>query len=195
MNGTMPATVNSSDGSGEISEALGTTVCPRWAKCSRNRRRISAVCIRGYSGLLCVVTPASGAVRSVLGSVGAAAERLDGTARGKRRVEAGAGPQLALPLGHRLAHVGPELADRLGEVAQRIGERCGDTARGHLLRGARQLAHHEGTDRDALDRPEQPAHQAARREDRRARRAALSRWAAWAMTWPSRFFLAAPVSA
>ena len=29
MNGTMPATVNSSDGSGETSEALGTTVCPR----------------------------------------------------------------------------------------------------------------------------------------------------------------------
>src|SRR3712207_7455233 len=41
MNGTMPATVNSRDGSGETSEALGTTVCPRVAKCSRKRRRIS----------------------------------------------------------------------------------------------------------------------------------------------------------
>src|SRR3712207_9536252 len=45
MNGTMPATVNSRDGSGETSEALGTTVCPRLAKCSRKRRRISAVCM------------------------------------------------------------------------------------------------------------------------------------------------------
>src|SRR4051794_41390906 len=51
MNGTIPATVNSSEGSGDTNEALGTTVWPRSAKCSRKRRRISAVCIRLYFNL------------------------------------------------------------------------------------------------------------------------------------------------
>ena len=43
MNGTIPATVNSRDGSGLTSEALGTTVCPRSAKNRSQRCLISAV--------------------------------------------------------------------------------------------------------------------------------------------------------
>ena len=45
MNGTMPAIVNMVEGSGEISEALGTTSWPREAKKFSQRRRISAVCM------------------------------------------------------------------------------------------------------------------------------------------------------
>ena len=41
----MPATVNSSDGSSLTSEAEGTTVWPRFAKKSSQRRWISAVCM------------------------------------------------------------------------------------------------------------------------------------------------------
>ena len=44
MNGTMPATVNSSAGSSLTSEAEGTTVCPRSPKKVSQRRWISAVC-------------------------------------------------------------------------------------------------------------------------------------------------------
>ena len=89
------------------------------------------------------------------------------------------------------AHVGTEVADGVGQVAQRLGDRAGDTAGGHLLGGAGELAHDQDTDRDAHGEPEQPAHQAARRAARRARRASLSRCAASATAWPSRFFLVA----
>src|SRR5688500_2238747 len=103
MNGTMPATVNSSDGSGETSEALGTTVCPRSAKCSRNRRRISAVCIR--STQFCGAGAGAGQLMgtgrgSVVGGVGAVpAGQPDLVARGERCVQAGACAQLRLALG------------------------------------------------------------------------------------------------
>ena len=45
LNGTMPATVNSSVGSSLISEADGTTVWPVFSKWPRKRRRISWVCM------------------------------------------------------------------------------------------------------------------------------------------------------
>jgi hypothetical protein len=48
MNGTMPATVNSSVGSSETSEALGTTVWPRSPKKFSQRLWMSAV----YKGVL-----------------------------------------------------------------------------------------------------------------------------------------------
>lgn len=44
-NGTIPATVKSSDGSSLTREADGTTVWPRCAKKSSQRRWISAVCM------------------------------------------------------------------------------------------------------------------------------------------------------
>src|SRR5689334_16066938 len=107
MKGTMPATVNSSDGSGDTSEALGTTVCPRSAKCSRKRRRISAVCIGLYSlGAATGVLPRPG-WEGLLGGVGAAAGRqLHLVAGGQRRVEPGARPQLGLAVGGGGPHVG-----------------------------------------------------------------------------------------
>src|SRR5674536_201372 len=43
LNGTIPALTSSSVGSSAIRDADGTTVCPRVAKWSRKRRRISAV--------------------------------------------------------------------------------------------------------------------------------------------------------
>ena len=43
MNGTMPATVNSSDGSGDTNDAEGTTACPWDSKYSSQRLLISAV--------------------------------------------------------------------------------------------------------------------------------------------------------
>ena len=106
MNGTMPATVNSSDGSGEISEALGTTVCPRWAKCSRKRRRISAVCIRVYSVLR--GRSRSGLLgrrrRSGVGCVGGVRAATPGQLRPGRRWAAarpGRCPRAAPPPGRR----------------------------------------------------------------------------------------------
>src|SRR4051812_26726034 len=181
MNGTMPATVNSSDGSGDTSDALGTTVCPRWAKCSRKRRRISAVCIstrrlggKGVPGVL-------------LGGVRAAALVAG---RRERRIESGAGPQLHLPLGRGGPDVGAEVADGVREVAQSLDELRGDALRGQLLGRGGELADDQDADGDAHGEPEQPAHQAAsppRRSARRWRRATLSRAAASAMAWPSRF--------
>src|SRR4029450_6739866 len=120
MNGTMPATVNSSDGAGEISDALGTTVCPRWAKCSRKRRRISAVCM-SYS-VLRGNRPGAGRSGSVVGGGRAAVQRLGDASGGERGVEPGARTQLVLALGHRVAHVGTEVTDGVGEVAQCLGD-------------------------------------------------------------------------
>jgi hypothetical protein len=60
-NGTMPATVKSSDGSSETSEADGTTVWPRAAKKSSQRWRISAVCMVPFWFLGMVERPAPGA--------------------------------------------------------------------------------------------------------------------------------------
>src|SRR4051794_16022823 len=146
MNGTMPATVNSSDGSGEISEALGTTVWSRAAKCSRKRRRISAVCM--VSTRVGWAWAREG--RSVLGGVRTAPDgQPDLVPRGQRGVQAGAGPQFGLALGGRGTDVGPEGADGLGQVAQRLGDRAGDAAGGQLLGGAGELADDEGTDGDA----------------------------------------------
>src|SRR3954454_21776815 len=118
MNGTIPATVNSSEGSGDTSEALGATVWPRSAKCSRKRRRISAVCMRLYfisAGLR--PGPCSGrAPGSVIGGVGTATDgQLDLPAGGQGGVEAGAGAQLGLALGGGGTDVGAEVTDRLGE--------------------------------------------------------------------------------
>src|SRR5215211_6959243 len=116
MNGTMPATVNSSEGSGETSEALGTTVWPRWAKCSRKRRRISEVCIRastrscGLSGLSAPGGLLGGAWGGRGGRVAASLRQLQLAAVGQRGVQAGAGAQLGLPLGGRGPDVGAELA-------------------------------------------------------------------------------------
>src|SRR3954447_9005988 len=102
MNGTMPATVNSRDGSGDTSEALGTTVCPRWAKCSRKRRRISAVCIGLYSVGRARPGERVAVERSGVGGVRPPARgQLDLVPGGQRRVEAGAVAQLGLPLGGR----------------------------------------------------------------------------------------------
>src|SRR5215210_3547133 len=185
MKGTIPATVNSSDGSGETSDALGTTVCPRWAKCSRKRRRISAVCMstRRLGG--------KGCPEALLGGV-RAATLVAG--RGQRSVEAGAGPQLQLPLGGGGPDVGAEVADGVGEVAQPVDQLGGDALRGQLLGRRGELADDEDPDGDAHGEPEEAAHQAAsspRRRARRWRRAALSRAVASAIAWPSRFFLAA----
>src|SRR6187402_1965025 len=120
MKGTMPATVNSSDGSGEISEALGTTVWPRSAKCSRNRRRISAVCmyLLGSAGPAPEHGQLMGTGRgSVVGDVGAVpAGQPDLVARRERGVQAGARAQLGLALGRGGTDVGPEVTDRLREV-------------------------------------------------------------------------------
>src|SRR3954470_21783301 len=122
MNGTMPATVNSRDGSGEISEALGTTVCPRWAKCSRKRRRISAVCMRSLTR---VGWGRGGPGRSQVGGVGTVAGGQPHlVARGQRGVQAGAGTQLGLALGGRGADVGAERADGVGQVAEGLGDRA-----------------------------------------------------------------------
>src|SRR4051812_15464706 len=130
MNGTMPATVNSSDGSGEISEALGTTVWPRAAKCSRNRRRISAVCmyLLGSAGRRrSVVSSWPPARGSVVGGVGAVpAGQPDLVTRGERCVQAGARAELRLTLGRGGADVGSEVTDRLGEVAEAVGDRPAD---------------------------------------------------------------------
>src|SRR3954452_23423789 len=151
MKGTMPATVNSSDGSGEISEALGTTVCPRWAKCSRKRRRISAVCIfriysvlrgrttgrsagGGYLGEECRPGSGVGRVRTV-----AAAGQLHLVAGREGGVETGARAEFALPLGGRSADVGAELADRVCEVAQALGDGPGDPGGGQLVGSGAQL--------------------------------------------------------
>src|SRR4051812_13695922 len=132
MNGTMPATVNSSDGSGEISEALGTTVCPRWAKCSRKRRRLSAGCVvstRVGWGL----GPRG---RSVLGGVRAVPGRQAHlVARGQRGVQPRAGAQFGLALRGRRPDVGAERADRVGEVTQGFADGAGDPARRQLLGG------------------------------------------------------------
>src|SRR5688572_17121802 len=112
MNGTMPATVNSSDGSGEISEALGTTVCPRWAKCSRNRRRISAVCMV-RSTQFCGAGRVSGARPgrgSGIGVMRAAPDgQLDLVAGRQRRVQPGARAQLGLTFGRGRTDVGAEV--------------------------------------------------------------------------------------
>src|SRR5690625_3077289 len=48
MNGTIPATVNNSDGSGETSDAEGTTVGSCFSKKAVQRRAISCVCITVY---------------------------------------------------------------------------------------------------------------------------------------------------
>src|SRR3954452_15255974 len=109
MNGTIPAAVNSSEGSGDTSEALGTTVWPRSAKCSRKRRRISAVCIRLYFNLRQVTGraadrarvscrrpdqwSAASAVRGVAAGEGGQGELV---ASRQRCVEAGARAQLGL---------------------------------------------------------------------------------------------------
>src|SRR6476469_3990698 len=118
MNGTIPATVNSSDGSGETSDALGTTVCPRCAKCSRNRRRISAVCmyLLGSAGpareLVSSETPAGGQGSSGSGGVGAVpAGQPDVVSRRERCVQARAGAQFRLALGRGCPDVGTELPD------------------------------------------------------------------------------------
>ena len=79
---------------------------------------------------------------------------------------------------------------RRGRAAPRRS--TGRCRRGVIFSAARaQLADDEHADGDAHGQPEQPAHQAARRAARRARRASLSRCAASASAWPSRFFLAA----
>src|SRR3954454_14081905 len=123
MNGTIPATVNSSEGSGDTNEALGTTVWPRSAKCSRKRRRISAVCIRLYFNLRLIkgvvgptaaVSPGSlSAGRSAFGRVPAGERRgqrelLPGR---QRCVQTGTHPQLGLPLRGGGPDVGAEVAD------------------------------------------------------------------------------------
>src|SRR4051794_28918004 len=107
MNGTIPATVNSSEGSGDTSEALGTTVWPRSAKCSRKRRRISAVCIRLYFVSARARVSVAGNARGLLrGAVRAAAGQREPLAGGQgerpphgyRRVEAGRGTEFDLAL-------------------------------------------------------------------------------------------------
>src|SRR3954454_5027375 len=136
MNGTMPATVNSREGSGDTSDALGTTVWPRSAKCSRKRRRISAVCIRLYFNLRqfdggCRQEGARGGPRDQLS---AASSVVGGMAAGEgelgpgrqRCVEPGARAQLRLALGRGGADVGTEVADGLGQLAQAVGERAQD---------------------------------------------------------------------
>src|SRR5690242_20191452 len=129
MNGTMPATVNNSEGSGDTSEALGTTVCPRSAKCSRKRRRISAVCISVWLAASLLGrggrrgAPARPGWGGLLGGVRAAAERqLRLVAGGQRGVQPGAGAQLHLAVGGGGADVGTELAERVGQVAQALGD-------------------------------------------------------------------------
>src|SRR3954465_3859971 len=135
MNGTIPATVNSREGSGDTSDALGTTVWPRSAKCSRKRRRISAVCmlvsfrprgsVRGplpRPGSVVGGVPAGRGGRQ--GPPGAGGAR--GGGGGQRCVEAGAGAQLGLALGGGGPHVGAEVTDRLGQLAQAVGERAED---------------------------------------------------------------------
>src|SRR3954449_12408318 len=197
MKGTMPATVKSSDGSGDTRDALGTTVWSRWAKCSRKRRRISAVCM-SYSVLRGGRRTGAGARRGSVvgrdsGGVGTApAGQLYLVAGGQRRVQAGARTQFGLPFRGGGPDVGAEVTDGVGEVAQALGDGPGDAGRGHLLGGAAELAHDEGADGDAHRQPEQPAHHAARRAARRARRSSLSRRAASARAWPSRRFFAAP---
>src|SRR3954463_16654293 len=138
MNGTMPATVNSRDGSGETSEALGTTVCPRWAKCSRKRRRISAVCMSllGSAGpereLVSSAAPAGGQWSAGSGGVGAApAGQPYLIACRERSVQARPRAQFRLALGRGRPDVGTELPDGVGEVAEGVGDRPPDAARGH----------------------------------------------------------------
>src|ERR1700712_1090449 len=143
MNGTIPATMNSSEGSGDTSEALGTTVWPRFSKCSRKRRRISAVCMRGSRSFSAGWAP--GRERPVWGGSAVrgvrAAPREGGVAPVRqRRGPAGAGPPLALADGRSGPHVGPEVADRLGQLTQAVGQRAGDALRGQLLRGPGQPA-------------------------------------------------------
>src|SRR5690348_14398141 len=98
----MPALTNSRFGSSNGSGTLGTTACPLRSKCPRNRARISAdftvpLCQTGSGGLL-------------------------GRGGTRRAVQAGRLPQFQLALGHRLADVGGEVADRLDELAQRAGD-------------------------------------------------------------------------
>src|SRR3954470_8559578 len=139
MNGTIPATVNSRDGSGETSDALGTTVCPRCAKCSRNRRRISAVCmyLLGSAGpgreRVGSAAPAGGQGSAVSGGMCAVpAGQPDVIACRERCVQAGARSQLGLPVGRGRADLGAELTDGVGQVSEGVGDRPADAAGGEL---------------------------------------------------------------
>src|SRR3954449_3471616 len=129
MNGTMPAMVNSNEGSGDTSEVLGTTVWPRFSKCSRNRRRISAVCMRWVSFSSQRVLPgrAAGSEGSAVRGVRAASGGQGGVrAVGQRCVQSGARAQLALARCRCGTHVGAEVTDRFRQVPQAVGEGPGD---------------------------------------------------------------------
>ena len=182
MNGTMPATVNSSDGSGEISEALGTTVCPRWAKCSRKRRRISAVCIG--STQFCGAGAGAGLLGGSAGGQwsAACAPRRPGSwiwspvgSGASRPVPARSSASRSAAAARTSAPKSPIASARSRSPSAIEAPMPGG---GHLLGGAGELAHDEGTDRDAHGEPEQAPHQEALRSARRARRASLSRAAA-----------------
>ena len=197
MNGTMPATVNSSDGSGRDQRGAGddgVAALRRSARGSGGGSRRSA----------CRSTRFCGAGRAAARPAGVGgvrcrrrARRADRAAGPGRRSGSGAsrpvpGAQLGLALGRGGADVGAEVADGVGEVAQALGDASRPMPAGvSFSAAAAELADDQGADGDAHGQPEQPAHQAARRAARRARRASLSRRAASASAWPSRFFLVA----
>ena len=146
MNGTMPATVNSSVGSSDTSDAEGTTVCP----CSRSSRGAAGDLGGLHSGglgpsvELRVGLAAGGREVSRSAAWGTATGQLDLAAVGQGGVQAGAGAQLVLPDGGGGADVGTEVADRLGQLAQAVGERPGDALRGQLLSGPGEPAGRRG---------------------------------------------------
>src|SRR4051795_6654171 len=197
MNGTIPATVNSSEGSGDTSEALGTTVWPRSAKCSRKRRRISAVCMRLYFDSFVLWTGGrwrrgpTPRRRTGRGGAGRGAPpqavaggRAPGSGQGEplagrqcerparrdRGAEAGRGTQLGLPLSGGDADVGAEVPDRRCEVAQAVGRGAENAGGREPLGHGGDLADGERAHGGPHRQPEQPAHHAARRVVRRASR-------------------------
>src|SRR3954453_22075402 len=77
---------------------------------------------------------------SAVRGLGTAAGQLDLAAVGQRGVQAGAGTELVLTDGGGGTHVGTEVTDRLGQLAQPVGERPGDALRRQLLRRPGQPA-------------------------------------------------------
>src|SRR5660398_229985 len=105
LNGTIPALTSSSVGSSAIRDADGTTVCPRVAKWSRKRGRIPAVGI-GWRPM----------------GWGSWPVRVEGIVAA---VQAEPRAQLVLALGHPFPDIGSEVADGLGQAAERAGQRTG----------------------------------------------------------------------
>src|SRR5690606_34409943 len=159
---------NSSVGSSRISDALGTTVCPRLRKCSMNRFLISWVCtvnpcwarygtrlrlrrgaeVRGHRS---ATRPASSitAVRPGLANHplgGAVLAVIDDVL------------EFPLPLLHTRPHFSTERADGIGEFAHRAPQLLGHARGGGLAGGLVDLSGQRNSGRYPGTEPEQAPH-------------------------------------